>query len=169
MLDMAPRADIAKIVCTHQAGLWRYLRLLGCDDSLADDLAQETFVVVLRKPFDDYDPAATARYLRTTARFLFLKSKRAGRRLAAYADVAELVWEEHAARDGGEELVLALKGCIDTLDERQRRLIDLRYFKQAGRAEIAAALEMSVMAVKSMLRRVKESLRVCVEARRRSI
>ncbi|NUQ33956.1 MAG: sigma-70 family RNA polymerase sigma factor [Planctomycetaceae bacterium] len=168
MLGMAPRADIARIVRTHQAGLWRYLRLLGCDDALADDLAQETFVVILRKGFDDYDQAATARYLRTTARFLFLKAKRAGRRMVAYAEVADLLWEEQAARDDGEGLVQALKGCIDTLDERQRRLIDLRYFKQAGRGEIASALGLSVMAVKSLLRRVKDTLRACVETKRRT-
>ena len=54
----------AQIVKEHQAGVWRYLRALGCDSQQADDFTQETFLKVLTKPFDDYNPAATAAYLR---------------------------------------------------------------------------------------------------------
>jgi len=34
--SMLPGA--AEIIETHQAGVWRYLRFLGCDEAQADDL-----------------------------------------------------------------------------------------------------------------------------------
>ena len=52
--------DLAGMIRQHQAGVWRYLRVLGCDSAGADDLTQETFLAVLQKPFQDYNPAATA-------------------------------------------------------------------------------------------------------------
>lgn len=165
---MTSEADIDRIVRTHQSGLWRYLRLLGCDESLADDLTQETFVIVLRKEFEEHSDAATASYLRTTARFLFLKAVKQRRtRMTAPMEVAELVWQEEVRDDEGEELTAALRECLETLDDRQRELINLRYFKRAGRKDIAKALKLSVIGVKSLLRRVKASLKSCVEARRR--
>jgi len=42
--------DPEKLVSEHYLGVWRYLRAIGCPMHLADDIAQETFVAVLRKP-----------------------------------------------------------------------------------------------------------------------
>lgn len=166
-LGMASMADIDVIVRAHQAGVWRYLRLLGAEHALADDLTQETFVIVLSKPFEHHSDAATASYLRATARFLFLKAvTRRTARATVPLDVAEMVWQEESGLDGGEGLVSALRACIETLDERGRALIHLRYFKRASRREISRELAVSVMGVKSALRRMKAQLRACVERRR---
>ena len=42
------KIDLASLVTLHQAGVWRYLRALGCDASLADDLTQDTFLEAWR-------------------------------------------------------------------------------------------------------------------------
>src|SRR6056297_2544891 len=55
-------SDLAQIVDDHQVALWRYLRALGCDSSEADDLLQDTFLMILRKPFRYVNRAATASY-----------------------------------------------------------------------------------------------------------
>ncbi len=68
--------DPERIIRDHQSGVWRYLRSLGCDLPLAEDLTQETFLAVLQKPFDDYHPAATAAYLRRVARNLLMTYRR---------------------------------------------------------------------------------------------
>ena len=59
--------DPRKLVETYQAGIWRYLRALGCSVAEADDLTQETFLAVFQRPFDDFDPRATGAYLRRVA------------------------------------------------------------------------------------------------------
>jgi RNA polymerase sigma-70 factor (ECF subfamily) len=72
--------DPARLVERHQSGVWRYLRALGCDPVLAEDLTQDTFLAVLRQPFEEYSEAATAAYLRRTARNLYVNShRRAGK------------------------------------------------------------------------------------------
>ncbi|MEE9311331.1 MAG: sigma factor, partial [Planctomycetota bacterium] len=43
--------DLTTLMQAHQTGVWRFLRALGADTSLADDLTQEVFLSVLRKPF----------------------------------------------------------------------------------------------------------------------
>ena len=32
-----------ELIQKYQNGIWRYLRVLGCEASLADDITQETF------------------------------------------------------------------------------------------------------------------------------
>src|SRR5437867_2915957 len=75
-LDPARDFDVARLVRDHQAGLWRYLRVLGCTASQAEDLTQETFLAVLQKPFQEFSTRATAAYLRQVARNLFISSRR---------------------------------------------------------------------------------------------
>ncbi|HCK71704.1 MAG TPA: sigma-70 family RNA polymerase sigma factor, partial [Planctomycetaceae bacterium] len=31
------------MITQHQSGVWRYLRVIGCEATLADDITQETF------------------------------------------------------------------------------------------------------------------------------
>ena len=42
-------SEFAAMVRDHQAALWRYLRYLGCDPALAEDLVQDTLQVALEK------------------------------------------------------------------------------------------------------------------------
>ena len=48
--------DVIRLVQQHQAEVWRYLRFLGATAELADDLTQETFLQLLRAPFEDRGP-----------------------------------------------------------------------------------------------------------------
>ena len=52
-----------ELIRKYQHGIWRYLRVLGCEASLAEDITQETFLRVIRKGFEQYNEAATAGYL----------------------------------------------------------------------------------------------------------
>ena len=68
--------DPLRLIQTYQAGVWRYLRALGCEATLAEDLTQDTFVAVLQRPFNDVSPAATSAYLRKTALNLLISHQR---------------------------------------------------------------------------------------------
>jgi len=94
------RADLAGLVRGHQAGVWRYLRFLGCEPDEADDLVQETFLAVLRDGFEERSPGQTAAYLRTVARNRLLMARRKDRSRPAAVDLeaAEAVWARDAER-----------------------------------------------------------------------
>jgi len=164
--DPAPDGfDPARLIATHQAGVWRYLRVLGCDPSLADDLTQETFLQVLRRPFHDYNATATAAYLRRTAHNLFISWHRSQRPLATAEEVRKIAeeWTRWAGDDQGEELLAALRACLQRLGERARRALEMRFRDQATRAQIAEALSLSEDGAKNLLQRAKKLLRECIQ------
>lgn len=164
---------MAALVRAHQAGLWRYLRFLGCDPTEADDLVQETFLAVLREEFEHRSPAQTAAYLRTVARNRLLVARRKQRNWPQAVDpgtvaerwsAAEAVWARVASEDGLSEYLVALSHCLEkAVSPRVRRALELQYRDRASRAEIAAELSLAVEGVKTLLRRARSALRDCVE------
>jgi len=163
--------DLAGLVRTHQAGVWRYLRFLGADETLADDLTQDVFLAVFRKPFVEHSAAATAAYLRTVARNLFLMSARKRRRQPTIEqlDLADEVWERLSGRDRADAGLAALGDCVEALEGRARQAVEMFYRHDRSRAEIARELEMSDDGVKSLLRRTRELLRKCMEGKREAM
>ena len=154
--------DVPRLVHEHQTGVWRYLRVLGCPAAEADDLTQETFLAVLTKPFQDYNRQATAAYLRQVARNLFITSRR--RAVAtAELDEAEAAWLRWAVKDDGQDLMNALRSCLQKLTDRARQALDLRFGRQASRTEIASAVGLSEDGAKNLLQRTKQQLRECIE------
>ncbi|MEM0926231.1 MAG: sigma-70 family RNA polymerase sigma factor, partial [Planctomycetota bacterium] len=75
--ESSPSLEPAELIRVHQRGVWRYLRMLGCDEATADDLTQETFLRVLRRTdFVQHNENATAGYLRRTAYNLLVSRHR---------------------------------------------------------------------------------------------
>jgi RNA polymerase sigma-70 factor, ECF subfamily len=161
--------DVAGMVKQHQAGVWRYLRVLGCNAAEADDLTQDTFLAVLERPFTDLGPAATAGYLRKAARNLFLTSKRRNVRWTSVAELDEVEtdWDRWAGDDGGQSLLAALELCLGTLAERARKALELRFRDGKSRSEIATGVGLTEDGAKNLLQRSKQHLRECIERRMR--
>lgn len=159
---------MAALVRTHQPGVWRYLRYLGCDPAEADDLTQETFLGVFCDGFDERSRAETAGYLRAVARNRLLMARRKERQTPPTVDLeaAEAVWVRAAGDDGLDGYLAALRTCLEkAVNPRVRQALELQYRDRANRAEIAQKLEMAVEGVKTLLRRAKDVLRECVERR----
>lgn len=167
LMAAEPRLELEQLVETHQRGVWRYLRFLGASEPEADDLTQETFLEVWRKPFEQHSRDATASYLRAVAKNRFLMFVRArGRRPA----VVELEQAEHdfarfARDDGGDAHVEALSECMAKLDGRARQAVELFYRDGHSREQAARLMNMKEEGFKTLLRRIKESLRECMERR----
>jgi len=162
------KAEMAALVRTHQAGVWRYLRFLGCDPTEADDLVQETFLAVLREGFEIRSPAETAGYLRAVARNRLLMARRKQRNSPQMVDLeaAEAAWTRVAAEDGLSDYLVALGECLQkAVSPRVRQALELQYRDRASRAEIAAELDLAVEGVKTLLRRARSALRDCVQRR----
>ena len=158
---------IEELVRQHQSSLRAYLRYLGCATSSVDDLAQETFLTFLSANFDVVDDRSTAKFLRSIARHLFLKSLRSAdpQSLAEELDDADATWVRYLDQDGGGPYLDALKACLRVVKGRTKAALALRYESGLGRGAIADRLGASESAVHSMLVRVRRSLRECVERR----
>lgn len=159
--------DAERLIEQHQAGIWRYLRALGCDSSEADDLTQETFLAVLERPFTPYSPAATAAYLRKVAYNRFISARRRSNRVVLMEQIEEIdqAWNRLVSDDQGEALLDALKDCLAQLTERARWSLEMRFRDRMPRARIAAALKITEHGAKNLMQRAKKQLRECIEGK----
>jgi len=159
--------DPVRLIQAYQAGIWRYLRALGCESSLAEDLTQDTFLAVLQRPFNDVSPAATSAYLRKTALNLLISHERRAGRVRAVEDIEQLdrTWTRWAGDDDGEAVLNHLRDCLDRLTDRARLALEMRFRSDASRGEIATALEITQHGAKNLMQRAKQQLRECVEGK----
>jgi RNA polymerase sigma-70 factor (ECF subfamily) len=160
-------ADIEALVHEHQGALRGYLTYLGCPRNLVDDQVQETFLTFLSAEFEHRGTHATASYLRTIARHLFLKGLRRKRLEPPSMDMsaAEELWAEHQVEDSGAGYLEALRSCFSGLDAKVRETLNLRYGSSLGRGAIADQLDLSESGVHSILVRARRRLRSCIERR----
>lgn len=158
-----PQDDVVRLVRQHQDEVWRHLRFLGATPELADDLTQEAFVQLLRAPFDERSDLATASWLRTVARHLYVKSFRRPPFAPLDVDAIEAVWVGFAKDDAGEESLERLRACLARLDGRARQAVHLHYEERRSRRDIGASLGIGEDGVKSLLRRARAVLRECME------
>ncbi len=159
--------DVSQLVHRHQAEVWRYVRFLGANAELADDLVQEAFLQLLRAPYEDQGEPARRAWLRKVAQNLYVKSFRRPPFALVDLDRIEAVWLDYAQGDGGNESLAALRECLENLDGRARQAVRLHYEERRSRREIGDRLELGEQGVKSLLRRSRELLKKCVERARR--
>lgn len=160
--------DPQTLVEKFQAGIWRYLRSLGCESSLADDLVQDTFVTVLQKPFEHYSDAATGSYLRKVALNLFISFRRREGKVVATENIEAIsdAWQEWVDDESGDELVAILKECLNELTDRARWALQMRFRDKLARIEIAENLKITEHGAKNLMQRAKKQLRDCVESKK---
>ena len=158
--------DLARLMEDHQARVWMYLRYLGCDRDQADDLVQEVFLSVWRKPFEYRGEVAAATYLRRVAHNRFISECRRRRVRPAFRDLgaAESVWQEFARDDDGATYLEALAECMSHLTDRARRVLALFYRDGLSRQDIGERCSLTADGVKSAMRRARAALRDCVRA-----
>lgn len=151
------------VIRRYQGGVWRYLCALGCGEELAEELTQETFVIVLGRPFEHRSAAQTAAFLRRTAKHRWLKHR--GRRVPRReVSAADLVWEA-SVRDDDQGWFEATSHCLEQLAPRARQAVVGRWVEERSRHELAERLDLQVEGLKTLLRRAARSLRECIEAR----
>lgn len=165
--EMTQPLDPSELITRHQRGVWRYVRMLGCDTSTADDLTQETFLRVLRQDnFVQHSEAATASYLRRTAHNLLVsRHRKLGRmRTVAESSVLDEIWNRWAGKDlSGDVAVDALRSCLDGLSDRAQLALRMRFADNASRVDIGEALGISDHGARNLMQRAKQQLRQCVE------
>ncbi|MBI4583776.1 MAG: sigma-70 family RNA polymerase sigma factor [Planctomycetes bacterium] len=178
------REAFNRIVLHYQEGVRQFIgRYLG-DADRVDDLAQEAFLRVYRARRRYRPTARFHTWLFTIVTRLCLNEirsrsrekknfavERASPAAASGERPSEDLLQSVADRRGEDpesalerrELEEVLRNAIGRLPGNQRAAILLLQNEETPYHEIAAALGVSVMAVKSLLNRARESLRKCLE------
>lgn len=160
---------IAAWVTRHQRGAWRYLCFLGGEHGWLEDILQDALLAAVEKGISDKPDPVAAAWLRGTMHNLFLmelrrrRTRPALRELSDEASVAAAFAEYAGSDESGDGLIVAMRSCLEHIAPRSRQAIDLFYREGLRRDAIAATLGLGVEGVKTMLRRTKDELRICVE------
>jgi RNA polymerase sigma-70 factor (ECF subfamily) len=142
----------------------------------AEDLAQEVFLRVYRAK-ESYERSArfsTWIYrITANASLNFIRGRKARRGVSGpmpggHAGDDPADFEDEDARPPGEqmeddELARTLRRIVDDLPERQRLAIVLNKYEGLSYEDVAAAMDMSVMAVKSLLTRARVNIKEKLE------
>ncbi|MFO1031048.1 MAG: sigma factor [Planctomycetota bacterium] len=158
----ADRELASALVERHRPALARYLRVLGARADELDDLLQESFLVLLDRSFVFTGDGQTRTFLRTTARHLFLRRHR---NLLPQVEAADQVWDRRCVEDDGDGYVDALRTCLQALPARSRALVLECHEPDAVRDVVARRFGLSTEGVKTALRRLRATLRQCIERR----
>jgi RNA polymerase sigma-70 factor (ECF subfamily) len=172
-------AAFEELVLRYQSRFLTVLEHLVNDPELAEDLAQETFLRVYRAR-KSYSPNAKfVTWLFTIATNLASNARRQKSRRkeivlassnheqSAGIDLANLALAASGLMPTRQidktELAQVVRAAMDALTEQQRAALLLSRFEEMSYADIAESMGMTVQAIKSLLWRARESLRVILE------
>lgn len=153
------RSAWGDLVERHLPPVTRYASYVLRDAAQAEDVAQESFVRLMRKAPDWQGGGASVRtWLFRVALNLCIDHKR--RRMAEPLDTIE----DMADTDDGDidhsiDLQRSVRTAISDLPERQQTAIILIHYEGFSGAEAAETLDISVEAVESLLARGRRALR----------
>ncbi len=143
-----------------------FMRRSGASDARADELAQETLLMVWRKAalFDPASVGASA-WIFTIARNLRIDASRREKRGAAN-EVSDLDLEFFIDDSPQPDIHLSaaqneirVRAALATLSEEQLRVVELSFYEEHAHAEIARMLKIPLGTVKSRLRLAMNKLR----------
>jgi RNA polymerase sigma-70 factor (ECF subfamily) len=159
------RKQLMALITRHQRQIFAYIYTLVPNRHDADDLLQETCVVICEK-FDEFTPGTDfvawacqiAWWRVRSSRQKFARSK------VVFDDVV-LAAVAHTAGEMAAELDErheALAGCLQKLSTRDRELVLTRYEPGRGVAEAARCTGRSMDAAYKALNRLRRLLHDCV-------
>ncbi len=155
---MDPAVDITEIYAAHRLSLVRMAVLLVDDFASAEDVVQDAFTALARRPHAVQDPSKALAYLRVavlnTARSA-LRRRRTARAYTPPHDLSPPSPEDSVVLAEEHRAAIA---ALQQLAPRQREVLVLRYWSHLSEAEIARTLDISQGTVKSTASRALVAL-----------
>ena len=164
----APDKEFVYQLTDWQTRLLSYLFTLLGDIHDARDVLQETNLVLWTKhsdeePVRDFGAwAIKCAYFQALA---FLRDRKRDPHL--FDDELLGLFADVTTREPDEERHLALRDCLARLPEKQRGLLQERYLAGKTVREMAARHDKKESAMRMLLMRIREILRVCIESKLR--
>lgn len=160
-------SEFVLLITRHQAAIYAYILTLLPDRVAAQDILQETNLVLCRKRAD-FEPGTHFKawsfrvaYWQTMA---YLKRVQRAGMVALEPDVLDLVALEAEEQLGDfEDRHLALKSCLQKLPAGDASILLAHYQRGESLAEISGRLGRTREALKQVLLRIRRTLRTCIE------
>lgn len=169
ILDLARRRDqeaFVRLFLQFAPKVKSYLIRQGLRPEVAEELAQETLVIVWRKAHT-FDPAraGAAAWIFTIARNLHIDALRKEKHPSDIVLSSDGLWAEPSTPEEvyvGEEREKSVQRALQHLAPEQLEVLRLSFFEGRPHSDIAAALGLPLGTVKSRLRLAVGRLRILV-------
>ena len=162
---MADPDQFTSLFIKHERQLYGFIAAMLGHPAEAEDLLQETGKALWKK-FGDYDPSLPfLPWAKTFARYEvlnYLGRQRTRRKYFSNAMIELLAEEWELVEAQHDERILALEGCVRTLPESSRRLLNDRYRDANSLQEVAEREGTTPNALYKTLQRIRKALRECV-------
>ena len=171
MLNEQDQLRFMRLWTAAQPAVSGFVRALVRDRSVADEVMQETSLVLFRR-FDEYDEQRPfVAWALGIAKFQVLGLNRDAARSRVSFDTDLLArftetWAELAPRASDRSFFL--QECIQRLTARARQMVRLRYYDDLTAEEISRQIDGTGAAVRVALQRIRQQLRECVERQLRA-
>jgi RNA polymerase sigma factor (sigma-70 family) len=156
----------------HEKMLLAYILSLVSDHKLAEDIAQQSFLIAYRKIGTLKDPEAFPAWLRGIARLeAFSAMRRRDREFPVepmvlqQLDEAYRRFEEQRPTETWEERFHLVEECFERLPDALQTACRLHYFEGQKAWQIAENLTLNLTAVLKRLERARNALRDCVRSK----
>lgn len=161
------REALAELFARYREPLYGFFRrrlpAVERSQHLAQDLAQETFLAVMRGAAR-YEPRASVRtYMYAIALHLLTADRRRQTR-----SPLSIVNREPISRPTTDS-VLWIREALEKLDGTEREIVMLREYEQLSYAEIADLLQIPINTVRSRLFRARVALKALLEPSRQEV
>ena len=157
-----------KLFAEHQRAIYALIRAFCRRPHDADDVFQETFVVVWRKREEFQMGSNFFAWVASIARYEALAyAKRQGRGELLFDEdlLAQLAEQAVVRAEGASDRLDALRHCLESLSSRHRELIEQRYAAGGSVKALAEHAGRSVNSVSVMLHSLRQRLLECIEHR----
>lgn len=158
----------AELLQAHHTQLFGYLYALVHDVNDAEDLYQETSLVLWRKFATYQEGTSFFSWARTAARYETLNFLRSRKRRRQFSDALQVVLSEAFDELDAEFLQArldALQDCKRRLDEKDARLVDACYGSGLTFRQTANSLGRTPKSIYDALGRIRGFLMKCIEAK----
>jgi RNA polymerase sigma-70 factor, ECF subfamily len=156
---------VLQLFVRHQPRIKGFILALLPDFAAAEDVLQETFLVVQRKAEEFAPESNFLAWAFQIARFQVMKAQTAHRRDALRLSdaVLESLADCAPVEPWDDQRLALLPNCLEKLAPQARRIVDLFYRDEHKPQEIARRLSWTPAAVSVTLSRARKALRECIE------
>ncbi len=160
MVSSQDTAAFGELVRRHQSHVRNFLRKLSGDHTLADDLAQDSFIHAWEKLQTYSGRGSFIGWLLKVAYTTFLQSKRKSKRYAEIIHSAgHVADQESRSQVLPDDEITDLEKFLAVLTEEERAIMVMSYACGLSHREIGDATDLPVGTVKSVIFRGKEKIR----------
>ena len=160
--------EFMKLYAGKERSIYKYIYVLVHDEVAADDVLQETVMVMLTK-FQEFKPGTN--FVAWAIRIAYYQALKhlasRNKRLVFNTELIEKLAQRAAAHTQQEShQQVALRRCMQKLSSRDRRLIELRYEDGSSVKKISQQVSRSAKGIYQSLNRIRWQLLECIQRHR---